>query len=167
MAVVRVIEHEEAAVRPFESVQEEILSTLKREQAAAEARRRGEELLAGLRQGSSLEQLIAETGAELIERGPVTREERESPPAVLTSLFRMPRPQEGGKSYGEAVLANGDFAVIILGQVTDGSVEDLKQRGGERAIAAALSRARGDTYFRHLVQNLRDNADIQMIKREE
>ena len=167
MAVVRVTEHEEAAVRPFESVQEEILSTLKREQAVAEARRRGEELLVGLRQGSSLEQLIAETGGELIERGPVTREERESPPAVLTSLFRMPRPQEGGKSYGEAVLANGDFAVIVLGKVTDGSVDDLQQRGGERAIAAALSRARGDTYFRHLVQNLRDNADIQTIKREE
>ncbi len=167
IVVARVTEHEEAAVRPFESVREEIRTALQLEQAAAHAQSRGKELLSALRQGGSLEQLTAETGWELVERGPVTRDERESPAAVMNSLFRMPRPEEGKKSFGEALLVNGDFAVIVLGKVTEGSMDDFKQRGGERAVASVLTRTRGDTYFRHMLQNLRDSADIRITKREE
>ena len=38
--------------------------------------------------------------------------------------------------------------------------------GGDDALKQVLSRSRGEAYFRHLVQNLRDSADVSFPQRE-
>lgn len=164
--VLRVLQHEEAAIRPFEAVKEEILASLKQQKAAEASRNQGRELIARLREGVSLQQLADDLGLKLIDKGSVQRSDRTVPAAVLTSLFKIPKPQQGGRSYGEAVLDDGDFAVIALGEVQDGNAQDAAMLGGDDALKQALSRSRGEAYFRHLVQNLRDSADVSFPQRE-
>jgi peptidyl-prolyl cis-trans isomerase D len=167
VVVLRVIDHEEAHVRPFDDVKAAIDSKLKNRKAAEKAKAKGEALLARLREGTDPAQLFAEEGRELkrvdgIKRTP----DGDLQPAIQNSLFRLARPVDGKASFGEAVLQGGDYAVVALYGVTDGSLDSLKDDDKKR-LQAQLVRSKGRAYFDHLVGNLRDSADIQITPAKE
>jgi len=167
IAVLRVIEHEEAAVRPFDSVREKILSTLKMEKAASLAKDKGNELIEELSQGAAVDLLAGKEGLELISREGVGRDEREMPPALVSRLFKMPRPAGEQPVYAGVRLPDGDYAVVVLNRVEDGELKTVDELGGEATLKSMIERSRGEVYFRHLVQNLKDQADIVINKQEE
>ncbi len=163
MMVVRLLEHEESRPKPFESVQAGIEAALKQEKAAQEAQKAGEALLARLRGGETLEQIATADGKSLTHPDAVGRGNRELAPELLTALFRLPRPEEGAKSYGGVALDDGGYAVIALNSVTDGTAlslpADAKRLQGEQA-----RRNLADHYFQHLMGNLRAAAEITIAK---
>lgn len=165
--VLRVVEHEEPSLRPLDKVKDEIVSHLKSKGAAELARKRGQEILAALTGGgASLESLAKDSGLKISSVNSVDRDNGEIPAAVVTSLFRLPKPAENARSYGEAVLENGDFAVLALNHVADGGDNDADEIGGTVALKSALERSRGQTYYQHLIQNLEENAKIVINKRD-
>lgn len=164
--VLRVVEHEESSVRPLDAVKEEIAAQLKSEAASKLAQSRGREMLSALSGGEGFESMAASAGLEIISKKAVDRSNNELPEEVNASLFRLPRPNEGGRSFGEAKLTNGDFAVLALNHVADGSDKDAGEIGGVEALKSALERSRGQTYFQHLIQNLEDSAKIVINKRD-
>ncbi|HEB97771.1 MAG TPA: peptidylprolyl isomerase [Sedimenticola thiotaurini] len=166
IVVLRVTDHEEAAVRPFDEVRQEVADRLRRQQAAEKAREEGTALLARLRAGDSLEQVAQEAGVEVVSREGVERDARDLPAALRRQLFRLPHPGEGKPVYGDAALPNGDFAVIALRAVRDGTMEDAGSIGGEEMLRRALERSRGEAYYRHLIENLRARADVEITKKE-
>ena len=164
--VLRVVEHEESSLRPLADVKGEIVSQLKSDAAAELARSKGRELLNIFSRGESLESLAHKEGLKIISMQAVDRNNSELPGEVMTSLFRLPRPVGGGKSFGEAQLGNGDFAILALNTVEDGSDNDADKIGGAAALKSALELSRGQTYYQHLIQNLEDSAKIVINKRE-
>ena len=165
--VLRVFEHEESMVRPLDEVKSEITDRLRSKAASEIAQSKGREMLEALSRGESLASLADGAGLEVVSIKAVDRSNSELPPALLTSLFVLPRPDENAASFGEATLANGDFAVLALHSVEDGSIKDADEIGGASALKSALERSRGQSYYQHLIQNLQDNAKIVINKRDE
>ncbi|WP_241086349.1 SurA N-terminal domain-containing protein [Candidatus Vondammii sp. HM_W22] len=167
VVVLRVLEHEEAAVKEFDRVKDDIKNQIKRDKAANKAKEKGEAIFASLKQGATFQQVADDNDLMLNQKGAVDRDNRDVPGEILNRLFTMLRPEEGKSSYDQVGLANGDFAVIALDGVIDGTIKDAQKLGGEAALQNALARSRGESYFQHLVQNKRGASDIQLIQKEE
>jgi peptidyl-prolyl cis-trans isomerase D len=163
--VLRVAEHEESSVQLFDSVKAQIDDILKAEKAAKLAREKGEAMLARLRQGATMEQLSGEGDLQLFNKGVVGRNDKEIPPEVLSSLFKMPKPEGEDPVYGETALQNGDSVIIALGVVKKGDPAQAEKVGGQKAVRDMMRRAFGDAYYRHLLQNLRDQAKVEYTGR--
>ena len=167
IAVVRVNEHEEAVVRPFDAVRDEIVDLLKREGASVLAREKGEQLIEQLAQGATLEALAQQEGLEPVSKKGVGRDQRELPSALINRLFKMPRPNAEQPEVAGVALPGGDYAVVVLSKIEDGSMERVQELGGEETLKGMMERSRGEVYYRHLVQNLKDQAEIQINKQPE
>jgi peptidyl-prolyl cis-trans isomerase D len=158
--VLRVVAHEEAAAKPLDQVKEAIRDKLRVEKAIEQAGREGAALVTRLAQGETLATLAAERGVTVEPRKVVTRDERDLPAELVRELFLMPRPEGETPVYGQLAMASGDLALIALHAVTDGTLADAAQLGGEEALNNALAQSRGKVYFQHLQGNLRAAADV-------
>jgi peptidyl-prolyl cis-trans isomerase D len=167
IVVLRVAQHEEAAVRPLDMVRELISDQLKRRQAAVKVEEAGQSLITRMQEGASLQALAEESGYVLGEQREINRDERELPPELVQQVYTMARPADGGSSYGQVRLANGDSVLLVLHKVVDGTLEDANEIGGEAAIISAMERSRGKSYFEHMQSNLRQAAEVEIPKKQE
>jgi peptidyl-prolyl cis-trans isomerase D len=157
--VLRVVEHEESQVRPLEQVRGDIEQILKRSAASKLAGEKGAEIIAKLKQGQSLNKMAAEYKVELKPVAEVVRDSSKLPGEILGALFKMPRPQGQNLVYDEIGLKSGDYAVIALEQVIDGSGSGLKDEDSSK-LKAAMERNFGESSFDHLVENMRERSEI-------
>jgi len=164
--VLRVAEHEVSLLRPLDQVRQEIVDQLKTKAASELALNKGREILAALSKGDDFEPLAAAAELKIISANSVDRRSSEIPSAMNSALFRLPKPVDGGKSFGESVLPNGDFAVLVLTKVEDGNPKDAEAIGGIDAVKSALQRSRGQSYYQHMVETLQKRADIVINKRD-
>ncbi|MCB1760899.1 MAG: SurA N-terminal domain-containing protein [Gammaproteobacteria bacterium] len=164
--VLRVAEHEVAAVRPLEEIHETIRTELTTKAAALLAEERGREILAALSDSSDFDAVAADAGLKLIAIDEVERNTTGVPLEIRNTLFKLPRPLEGRNSYGEAKLAGGDFALIAVTGVRDGSAENLSELGDAATVRSTLERSRGQSYYSHLIDNLRERAKVTITQRK-
>src|SRR5690606_10907002 len=141
--VVRVKQHQQPEVLPFDTVKEGILVQLQQEKAAEKASEEGERLLNALRYGAPAESQWKTTEA-------ASRNQEGVEPAVLQQVFRMRRPESRDKPcYGSVRLGYGGFVVIRLDGVSEPNVElsaqdkqsyrrFLASRSGQQDFAAYL-----------------------------
>lgn len=163
VVVMRVKEHEEEAVRTYESVEEEILKSLKAKKAAEEAESKGREILDRLAQGESFDILTKEAGLTVKEKMLVGRRDNSIPAPILKKAFQLERPDKNSAIYGEARLDNGDFAVIALYGVEDGKEEAAAELGGRDALRSSLQYSRGNSNYSNMLQSLRDSGDVRVF----
>ncbi|HEC16302.1 MAG TPA: peptidylprolyl isomerase [Sedimenticola sp.] len=164
--VLRVHDHEEASILPLEQVRDTVVAALEQQQSAKLAREMGEALLKRLRQGESMELVAGEVAHKLESPGSVGRNDSKLPRPIAQTLFSMPRPGSDETLYGKAVLNNGDFAIIALHKVQDGSLDKLDEKALQD-LKVSLLRTFGRENFEHLVQNLRDAADVNISRSQE
>ena len=157
--VLRVVEHEESSAQPLEKVRSEIELLLKKREAAKLAEQKGNELIASLAGGASMDQFATDKGVKLHQAGEVGRAAKEIPREILDTLFTMQHPQGDKPVYGETALANGDHAVIALRKITDGQIDSLKQEDRKR-FKESMRRMLGQSNFDHMIANMRDNSKI-------
>ncbi|MES9872647.1 MAG: SurA N-terminal domain-containing protein [Candidatus Sedimenticola sp. 6PFRAG7] len=167
IVVLRVKDHEESTVKAFDQVQSDIERQLKADKASTKAREKGRELLAALRSGSDLSQLADQEGLTVVKKGFMERGTGGVAAPILRQLFDMPRPAAGGSTYADTELANGDVAIVALTGVKDGEQSQIDKLGGAQALGAALTRAKGESYYQKMVQNLRDSADVQILRKDQ
>ncbi|AKH20227.1 SurA N-terminal domain-containing protein [Sedimenticola thiotaurini] len=158
--VLRVLEHEEAAVKTLDQVKQSIVDKLRLEKAMELATQQGAEWVNRLSQGETLATVAADKGAQLNPRKVVSRDEQDIPADLLGHLFMMPHPTGDQPVYGQLALSNGDLALIALHKVIDGSLEEAAEVGGEDVLNRVMTESRGKSYFQHLQNNLRASADV-------
>ena len=159
--VVRVEEHEEATLKPFEAVKDQVRQAAARARASDKARAEGEKRLAELRAGADLEGLAKANGWEL-KQATVGRRGGEGAPAeVARAAFDAPRPADGKPAHGGVVSANGDYFLIAVDQVIDGDLDALDKTQREQRLAR-LRQVLGSAEFRGVLQALRARADIEV-----
>ncbi len=161
--VLRVYAHEEAAARPLDQVRDEIVSILAQQQAAKLAEEKAQSLLPRLRQGESLEQLAKEASLKIEKAGMVARGDSRLAPAIAQHLFSMPRPEGDATVFDGVALPNGDFALIALHRVEDGSLDGMDEQALQ-SLRASEARAKGRDTFEFFVQLLKDTSEVVINK---
>jgi len=161
--VLRVREHKEAAVKPLDEVKDEIATKLKKEQGSKLAREMGQSLLQRARAGESLEQVAQDLGHTVEKPGSVGREDAKLGAEISKALFALPRPQAEQPSYGHTETYSGDFVIIALHKVEDGSLEAMDEAARDN-LRLSLQRARGRETFQYLVEQLRADADVTITQ---
>jgi len=155
--ILRVPEHEEAAAKPLDAVRDEITTILRDKRAADAAAAKATELTEALTAGGALSEIAGDYQVE--DFGLVARDAEQIPAQILDFAFTLSRPNRGNESYGSLSLNNGDGAVVILGEVVDGSLEDLDEAIRDR-MRKGLTRDIGRAYYQDLLADLEDRADI-------
>jgi peptidyl-prolyl cis-trans isomerase D len=162
LVILRVKEHEEEMIRPLSDVREQVIETLRAEDATQRASEVGQAWLEALRDGETTLKAVAESeGETLVEPGMVERTAFDVPIEIIETLFTLGRPTDGQPVFASAVLANGDFGVIQLSEVKDGRLEELPEDTRD-VIRRQLAQAKGSSYFEHMIQHLRNTASIEI-----
>lgn len=129
VVVLRVKEHRASTTRPFDEVKESIIAQLRNEQAQAKAEAIGEEILTEVRESGDLA-ASAETREYTLEKPEeaLTRKSTAVNRELVAKAFQMGYPAEGESIYAGKAMANGDYVVIALREVTDGEAEEAAEQ---------------------------------------
>ena len=166
IVVLRVTDHEEQSVKPFEQVEAVIREQMTLARASEKAREQAALMIEALKAGGEFAAVAGERGLELEPIRRITRDERELPGALVSRLFTLSRPTSENPVFGDAGLPNGDVAVIALVGVEDGDAADIATLGGSGLLKSVLSRSTGQTYYQHLTDDMRAMADVLVIKKD-
>lgn len=160
VVVVRAKEHRPASVRPFDEVADNIKEELKRNNAAQQAQKLGEQILVDLRDGKTPDQITGDYGFEwsIVDR--VGRNHEELDTELNQKIFEMPKPELGDKTLASVIKVNGDFVVIALTKVYEGGVVDLNPLE-LKVVGRYLSNQAGAYDFQSYVQGLKARASIE------
>lgn len=155
--VLRVPEHEEAIAKSLDAVRDEITTILRDQRAADAAAAKAAELADALTAGKTLSDIAGDYRVEGF--GLIARNAERIPAQILDFAFTLSRPRRGNQSYGSLSLNGGDGAVVILGEVVDGSFEDLDEAIRDR-MRKSLTQDIGRAYYEDLLADLQSRADI-------
>jgi len=162
--VLRVLEHEEATVKPLDEVREQIVVRLRDKRAVDAAAAKAAELAKALTAG---EDLTVARGAYRIEDfGLISRDSAQVPIEVRDFAFALARPGKGSASYGSLSLADGDGATVVMTEVVDGSLEVMDEATRDQT-RQSLAQGIGNAYYEDLLADLESRADITRSLREE
>jgi peptidyl-prolyl cis-trans isomerase D len=159
VVVVRVKEHSKPEQLPLEQVQDSIREQLTKVRASEAVKAKGEALLTALRSGQTpIEQADAEQAWQVVEAA--TRSYEGVEPAVLQTLFRMPKPASADTpSFATVSLSNGDLVVLRLNGVSqpEQALSDEDKAMYSRFLASRV----GQQDFAAFRKQLEAKADIE------
>jgi peptidyl-prolyl cis-trans isomerase D len=159
--VLRVKEHQPASDKPLAEVKEAIVAKLRDQDARKEAAQKVQELVKLVRDGKSLEDAAKTMNFAVAKGAAVRRNDPKLDPALLSALFKAPRPVDGKPVPESAELKNGDQAVFAVLSAKDGPTggTDAKELESAREF---LSNTEGQREFASFVGRLREIADVQV-----
>ena len=160
--VLRVVEHEEARIPPFDEVKEKVAKALTRDKAAELAKEKGESLVAALREGkATLAESAQKEGWLLEEARFIGRHASGVPVSVTKAAFEVPRPDKEKPSITGAELPGGDYAVLVVSQVKDGDPAALDEKAREME-KRQLAMRKGAAQFALFSKFLREKAKVEV-----
>ena len=159
--VVRILDHQEASVLPLEEVRDQVTETLSKQKAEQQAEAEAQKRMAEIGSETPLMQVAGSYPVT----GPLTvnRNNRELPPALSSALFRTEKPQADGVTPGNARLAQGDYAVFVLSNVTESSGDGASNQ----QQAEQLRRLYGRSYYERVLADLESRADIEILLKQD
>ncbi len=156
--VVRAKEHLQPQQLPLADVSASIRTQLIKEKASAAAKAKGEALLSGLRDGK-IPLAERQDGIEWKVLEAVTRGQEGVDPAVLQTLFRMPKPEGQDKpEYASLTAADGSYVILRLKGVNQAAAPSDEEKAQYRRFLA--SRA-GQQDFAAYRAELEEKAKIE------
>ncbi len=159
--VFRVLEHKPSEQKTLDEVSEEIKGVLSIRKAAEQAAAKGQEVLAQMEAGASLQSLSATYSLEPVVSGVLRRDDDGVPDMIIERAFRLPRPAGAGRpEVGGVALFDGSFALIELQEVIDGT----EQFDDEEAFQLSRQINYGYREFNAVVTAIKDSADIQVFE---
>ncbi|MFB4205165.1 Peptidyl-prolyl cis-trans isomerase D [wastewater metagenome] len=163
--VVRIADQRPATTLPFDEVRDQVRERFVSEHTATLARERGEALENKLADGTTAEDLAAGGGGvDYKAFGWVGRDGGGGlPRAVTDRLFRMAHPGDGGTTRAGVSLADGDYAVVLLSGVRDGSLDDVPDAQREQ-LRQRLGQLDAASVGSALVEALRAETDVTIYE---
>lgn len=163
--VLRVKDHQAAALLPFATVQNQIETQLAKQQAQQLAKTEGEKLVAQLQQGkSSLIDVAKQQNLSWQVEDNAGRYDTRIDAPILAQAFRMPAPAAGHPSISGLSLASGDFAVVSVDAIHPGTLNhDAIQK---RIFAEQIENNLGQIDYELYVNQLMSAAKIKIAKNQ-
>ncbi len=162
MVMLKLKEHLPEAVKPFESVREEVLAAVRFDKAMQVAKQQAEALLVRVQAGEELAGLAEQSGNELLLADDARRQGSPYPEQLITQVFSM-LPPEADTTRTEILQLNDGYAVVALEAVTDGVLTEddlIRQQNYRRRIANATANA--ETYG--FLRLLRSQSEIEVFE---
>lgn len=161
VVVIRVQGHVPSVEKPLSSVREDIVASLKQQQASKLAQDAAGKIAAALRGGANGEQAARSYSAKFNAGKYVARADTGMPAAVVSAAFVSPKPQGGVPVIGTVALEGGDQAVFMLTGVKPGDPGVLS-KDQRQAELGELTRLNGEAEFAAYLANLRAQAKIKI-----
>jgi peptidyl-prolyl cis-trans isomerase D len=164
LVALRVVEHRPAARRPLAEVRAQIERILRQQQAGSQARALGQELLAQLRSGASLENLAAKHGLKVQGAKRVTRDETAGVDRrIVEAAFHAPRPAASTPHYDMVELGSQGVALLALLKVEDADPAKADAATVQK-VRRLLAEQRGAGLYAGYRAGLRADADIKIYR---
>ncbi|HTR00914.1 MAG TPA: SurA N-terminal domain-containing protein [Candidatus Acidoferrum sp.] len=158
--VLRVTNHQPAQVKPLEVVRGEVEVTLRQQKAAAQAKTLGESILDGVKKGASIDSLLATQKLTWVPLDNIERAEPKLNPEITNHVFAMARPETGKTAPDGFALRAGDYAVVELTSVTDGTTADMKEAETQN-MSNFMTQAAGANDFTAYMKSIEARAKIK------
>jgi peptidyl-prolyl cis-trans isomerase D len=158
--VLRVQEHQPAQVRGLDVVTGEVELILRQEKAKAQAESLGKAFVEGMQNGGNVDGLLATQNLSWIQVDTIERVAPTVDPELTDKIFLLEKPAIGSTRVAGYALRSGDYAVIELQGVTDGSTADFKE-GEEANMRNFVSQQVGANDIAGFIKSLEARADIE------
>ncbi len=123
--VLRIKEHQESLVRPFDDVKADIVKTLQQQAAEEMAEQEGKIILELLADNNSLEAIATERDLKWSHPEAMKRTSTTIAADIRQKAFRLDRPEVSKPRYVGLRTNSGDYAVLALFAVIDAKVEAI------------------------------------------
>ena len=164
LVAIRVIGHRPSTRKPLQQVRAEVERLLRQQSANEAALALARQLLSELRQGGDPQALARRHGIELVAARVLSRETPgRVDPRLLEVVFRTSRPAGGKPTYELVESGSQGPHIVILRQVIDARPEQLSA-DVRKKVRRLLEERRGNGYFEHYRDGLRQQADIRIHK---
>ena len=165
LVVIRNLEHEPAAPRPFEEVRDEARRQLLDSRARELARSHGDGLLTQLRDGTALADIAAAEELEIADSGLIDRQSQATERRLVQEAFLLQAPAEDSVSATGITLATGDYVLLQLHEVQPGDIASLSEAEHGR-LRQEIGRIQGLSETAALVDDLRSRAVITIPEQD-
>ncbi len=161
--VVRVAEHRPSRQKPLEEVRDRIQRELVKRESRKLAANSGRSLLQRLKDGEDAQMVAEQAELDWAGESELERDAADSNISVRSTAFRMARPAPGQTLFGGTATTGGDYVIVGLKRVIDGALADEDQ-GQQNATRRNLEVAAGRTVYDAVVQTLRGDADVVVVR---
>lgn len=158
--VLRVIDHQPAQIKSLDIVRGEVEVGVRLEKAEAQAKALGESFINGMKNGDNIDGLLAAQNLTWLQVDAIERTVPTVNPEITDRAFTMPRPAEGRTEISGFSLGSGDYVVIELQSVVDGTPADFRE-GEEQNMRNFLSQQAGANDISGYITSLEARADIE------
>ena len=149
--------HRPSARQALEAVRDEIIELVKSKKGREQAQAQGQQLLAQLQSGGSLDQVATDQALELVDLGSVQRNDQAVDSDVLNAAFTMARPADGTVVFEGITEVDGDYTLIELSAVESATTD--AEPDGQQA-ARQLAQALAEYDYQALTKSLTEQADV-------
>jgi peptidyl-prolyl cis-trans isomerase D len=160
LIVMHLIEHKPASTVAFEDVKGAVELAVRQYKAGVELKKEAEGLLKEVLASKSLQAAAKSKGLTVNVAGPITRNDKTAPPAVIRDAFSMSHPEDEKPSFKMSFIANGDIAIVGLNKITDGDKASIDDKSRE-SFKKFLERLKGEVSLAASLANLSVDADVK------
>ncbi|TLU64197.1 peptidylprolyl isomerase [Thalassotalea litorea] len=153
--VIRIADYQAADTKPLADVQQEITVLLTQQKATEIARTKADEIIEAVKSGNDVDVALTELNSEFVEHAALTRMDATVDGAIVKNAFTLPQPQADELSLSSIELANGDYAVLQVVAVDEGTA------GAQDAnLAEQQQRMLSQSTYATYIEQLKANAEI-------
>lgn len=155
--VIRVTAHQDAAVKPFEQVSDEVHQAVVAEKAHKASEDYAKELKQAAGDNAKFKQLLNAKGLKLEHAANVSRlKDAKLDPQLVRDVYKLPQPKDKASSVETVKVDSGSTYVVRLTAVTQPQIdEQLKQQ-----LKSQLENQSKNQSYQILLNYLRSHADI-------
>jgi peptidyl-prolyl cis-trans isomerase D len=160
VVAIRIAEHMRPQQLTLDQASAEIVDILQYRKATERAESQAQELVEAIRRVElSPEDAAASVDQAWSEFEAVSRSDNQIPPALLRSVFAMPRPADSGPAYAQFRQPDGSRWVVQLRGVA--TPEDVETQAESPMFSRFIAGQTGEQDFSAVQERLRQNADIE------
>jgi peptidyl-prolyl cis-trans isomerase D len=164
--VLRIKDYMSESTTPIEEVRGAVELTVLSDKAASLLSDKGDEMLLSVKSGETVKAISDANGVELIDVGPVTRNDKSAPEELLRDAFSMSHPVDDKPSYKKSILKDGGVAIIQLRKIVDGDLADITD-GSRESFKKFLARLKGEVTLAASLANLSVETDVVFANKSE
>ena len=158
-AVFKVVDSAAASRRPMDEVRDEIVATIRNQQAQDIVFNKANQLMAALEAGEEFGPAAEAAGATVSAPRLIARQDPETDQAVAAAVFRAKKPNMQGPVNDQVANASGGFTVFSLDAVLPGRPESIPLADRD-AGKLQLAQQAGGADYTAFVQALYEDADV-------
>ena len=158
--VLRIKDHQQSSIRPFDDVKVEIVKVLRQQAAEAMAEKEGKAVLELLTDNNTLESIATERKLKWNHPEAIKRNSTTVAADISQKAFRLDRPETAKAVHAGLRMSSGDYVVIALFSVLDADIKSVES-GAAQSIKDQRARYYGASELSGAMTDMRQSAEIK------